>query len=695
MRAERADRSVPPMRRTLLAALTALLLAPASAGALPARGTIGFGGMAGVAPEMPRAEAESRWGRPDSCNENSASTVCSWKVGRSTARIVFDANARVERAIVEGPARGRIGKLGAYRTAEGIGLGTGVDRMLHAYPRDPFGAVNGGLVALIRRNPAQTVFMAFSASPSRKGRVSRISVGSNDPIGASRTFKPAAADAMAAAGPLRMSLQYDVGVTVVQPNPDCSTPTTAISTLEANFRSPRSRGYRVAAGLVRGQRRAADVRNRLDRVSFGAFERVGRIGVGVGIAGDVRMRASGLCADHGGELDMSDCRNHPRRLVFRPLESFVRGTGRRYAYVTTSLLQSSEGGFENAFAEGCGDVLMRLVVRPLSFVVPARPLLSGAGTLRIPAVGNGTEVVIDDDSGRRTTTTQQAFLIVTRGRAGAAQSSLPACEPAKNGFLDGPRVDDPEQRQGSRALYATHRLQVRAFPDIDVPDDPDGTQYETLGESVRLAPVPGVVGPLAFVGDAPGPTGLPVLWTVTRGLFGEPEEPYCTGSETIPVTLRKPSPTSVGAARLLVDRTGAWPRVQLAIAGRPSDDLRPVSVRIRRGASGRPRTLFALPLANVSSDTARYRFTRRFAGMTVRSGPRDASMSNRGLVVVDVSVPKLRDDRRLRRDFTLEVVREGRTLLRVRAVLACRGIGSLEPAQLCTTPLWRVTRPRR
>ena len=681
------------MRRPVLAAaLAALLLTPAAADALPAKGTISFGGVAGVAPGMERAQAEARWGAPGSCSSLSGSTVCTWPAGRSLARVVFDAGARVERVILQGPKRGAAGVLAAYRTTQGIGLGTVVDRLVNTYPRDRLGALSGGLVALSRLNRDQSAAMVFTASPARGGRVSRVAVGSNDPLGASRSFRPASVEALAAAGALRARLEYDLKVDVALPSPDCRPPTTGLSHLTAHFRSPRA--YRMVAALKRGNRRAADVRNRLDSVSFGQFERVGRIGSGIGVQGLVGMSATGLCQDGGGR-DMSDCGTHPRQLYTQPLFSLVRGTSRRYAYVATSLLNSSEGGMDSIFMPDCGDVTMAHATRTLSFVVPVRKLLSGSGTVRVPAVNNGTEVVTDDESGKRTTTFQRAVLVLSRGAASASQSALPPCEPAKNGALVNPRVDDPEQRPGSRALYATHRLQVRAHAEVNAMDDPDGSQYDKLTGSEHIPPGPGVLGRLAFVGETPGPVALPIRWTVTRGLFGEEKRPHCTGSETLPVTLRKPTPTSLSAQPLLVDQTGDWPRVEIPIAGRPSDDLRPVSVRARRGARGRPRTLFTLPLADVSSDTADFRFSRRFAGMTITSGPRDASTSSRGLVVVDVSVPKLRNGRRLRRDFTLEVVREGRVLLRVRAVLACRGVGTRDPFQACRAPVWRVSRPAR
>ena len=74
--------------------------------------------------------------------------------------------------------------------------------------------------------------------------------------------------------------------------------------------------------------------------------------------------------------------------------------------------------------------------------------------------------------------------------------------------------------------------------------------YEVEVGSERLAPGPGVVGRLAFVGEAPGPVAIPALWTVTKAEdLGDVPDPYCTGSENIPVTLRKPTPTSLVAER--------------------------------------------------------------------------------------------------------------------------------------------------
>jgi hypothetical protein len=279
--------------------------------------------------------------------------------------------------------------------------------------------------------------------------------------------------------------------------------------------------------------------------------------------------------------------------------------------------------------------------------------------------------------------------------AGAdAQDTLPPCEPSKNGALIAPEVTDPEQRSGSRALYATHRLRLKLFADNEA-EDPDGTRYQTLPGSERLAPAPGVVGRRAFIGASPGPVGLAVIWTVTRGPFGGPYDPFCTGSETIPVTLRRPTRTSLSAERVLGDYTGDTPRVKLAIGGRASDDLRPVTVRMRRGARGGTRELFTLPLAHVTAGSERYRFRERFAGTTIRSARGDARFDGRALVTVGVSVPKVRAGRRLRRSFTLEAVREGDVLMRVRAVIACRGIFArgIPPFQVCDAPVWRVTRP--
>ena len=254
---------------------------------------------------------------------------------------------------------------------------------------------------------------------------------------------------------------------------------------------------------------------------------------------------------------------------------------------------------------------------------------------------------------------------------------------------------DPEVRPSSHALYATHRLQADLGA-IDEAQDPDGTRYDILPDSEQLAPGPGVVGKRAYLGETPGPIDLTATWTVTKGPFGYEKEPYCTGSEHIQATLRKPSPTSLGVLRLVSDLTGDTPRVKVAIASRPSDDLRPLTVRMRRGARGPGRELFTMELANVSARAGGYRFSKRYAGVTVRSAKGYAPVDGRALATVGVWMPRLRDGRGATRSFTLELTREGEVLLRIRAVIACQGVrvGPPPALQSCSAPLWRETRPK-
>jgi hypothetical protein len=289
-----------------------------------------------------------------------------------------------------------------------------------------------------------------------------------------------------------------------------------------------------------------------------------------------------------------------------------------------------------------------------------------------------------------------ACLVLLRPGAGDAQSSLPPCEPSKNGRLVKSELTDPEPLHGSHALYATHRLQADLGA-INEAQDPDFTRYEVLPDSEQLAPGPGVVGKRAYVGEAPGLVNLAALWTVTRGPFGYEKEPYCTGSGSIAATLRKPSPTSLAVQRRVTDLSGDEPRVKIAIAGRPSDDLRPVTVRMRRGARGAARELFTIPLADVSAHASPFRFRKRFAGVTVRTAAGDARFDALAVAVLSVWMPKVRDGHHVTRSFTVEVVREGRVLVRVRAVIACHGrhlVGIPSAFQECSAPTWRVTRPR-
>jgi len=280
------------------------------------------------------------------------------------------------------------------------------------------------------------------------------------------------------------------------------------------------------------------------------------------------------------------------------------------------------------------------------------------------------------------------------GTAGA-QSPLPRCDAQHNGQLINPELTDPEQRVGSKALYATHRIRAKLFADARI-DEAFGVTFETDPGSERLAPGPGVVGPLGFVSNTPGPVQIPTTWTVTRAeSFGDDPEPWCMGSESIAATLRKPSATSLLARQNVTDVTGADPRVTILIGGRPDDDLRPMTVRMRRGARGRAREIFTLELANVTPRAGGYRFRKRFAGVTVRSSATQAFREGRGLVTLGVTLPRARNGRTLRRDFTVELVRAGRVLMRVRQAISCHGrIVGIPPAmQECRSRAWRVTRP--
>jgi hypothetical protein len=286
-------------------------------------------------------------------------------------------------------------------------------------------------------------------------------------------------------------------------------------------------------------------------------------------------------------------------------------------------------------------------------------------------------------------------LLVLSGTSGSgAQSGLPPCEPSTNGQLSNPELIDPEQHVSSRALYATHRLQAKLSAVNDA-EDPDLTRYDILPDSEQLAPGPGVVGRRAYIGEAAGPVDLTATWTVRRGPFGYEKEPYCTGSEQIHATLRKPSPTTLGVLRLVTDLAGDTARVKVAIASRPSDHLRPLTVRMRRGARGTARELFTMELANVSARAGGYRFSKRYTGVTVRSAKGYAPVDGRALATVGVWMPRLRDGHGATRSFTLELTREGEVLLRIRAVIACQGmrVGPPPALQSCSAPLWRVTRP--
>jgi hypothetical protein len=277
----------------------------------------------------------------------------------------------------------------------------------------------------------------------------------------------------------------------------------------------------------------------------------------------------------------------------------------------------------------------------------------------------------------------------------SAQAPLPPCDAAHNGKLSNPQLADVEQRSGSKRLYATHLVRAKLFADARV-DEPFGVQYDTDPGSERLAPGPGVVAPLGFLSNTPGPVQIPVIWTVTRAeSFGDDPEPFCQGSESIAATLRKPARTSLVARESITDLSGAEPRVKIVIGGYPRDDLRPVTVRMRRGTHGRTRDLFTVQLANVTPRAGGFRFKKRAAGVTVRSSATQAFREGRGLVTVGVSMPRVRDGGRVSRNFTVELVREGRVLMRVHDAITCRGriVGPPPAMQLCDSRGFRVTRP--
>src|SRR5215207_4431186 len=276
-----------------------------------------------------------------------------------------------------------------------------------------------------------------------------------------------------------------------------------------------------------------------------------------------------------------------------------------------------------------------------------------------------------------------------------AQSPLPPCDAAHNGKLVKPQLSDPEQRVGSTALYATHRIGAKLFADARL-DEPFGVTYETDPGSERLGAGPGVVSPLGFVSNTPGAVQIPAIWTVTRAeSFGDDPQPYCEGSESIAATLLKPARTSLFARQNVSDLSGAEPRVKILIAGRPNDDLRPVTVRMRRSTRGRARELFTLQLANVTPRAGGFRFRKRLAGVTVQTSATKLYIEGRGLVTLGVSMPRARNGQTLRRNFTVELVREGRVLMRVHAAISCHGhiVGPPPAMQECHSRAWRISRP--
>lgn len=288
------------------------------------------------------------------------------------------------------------------------------------------------------------------------------------------------------------------------------------------------------------------------------------------------------------------------------------------------------------------------------------------------------------------------------GIAESAAAQLPACSPSRNGRLAQAEVAD-QQPGGRHPLYATHRLGFDLTVDGDEVEEPDGYRYGVIDSGAVALAGPGVVAPNAFIGGAAGVASPLAFWTVYRSRIDQVGTPFCTGSQPVPVTLLAPKRTGLRAKRLLVDRTGSSPRFVVNVGGR-GQDLSPLTVRIRRGRRGRRRTLFTVPLADAAaagsgesstSGLRRFRFSKRFDRMRISSNLRNAAQEASGIVTVGVKLPKARHRRRLSRHFTLELARGSRTLLRLRAVIRCRGFGRIQATQTCRTPVYRVSRPSR
>ena len=287
-----------------------------------------------------------------------------------------------------------------------------------------------------------------------------------------------------------------------------------------------------------------------------------------------------------------------------------------------------------------------------------------------------------------------AVLLAALAAAAPARAQLPPCEPARAGSLVVEGVQDAEQPPGSAALYATHRLDLRLGVDGHS-EDPDGTRYGPDVNTLALAPGPGVVGDSAWVGETPGAHAIPVGWTVVRSPIFEPVTPYCAAAGSVPVTLLAPGPTRFSARTLTNGLAAADARLKVLVALGGAEDLSPLDIAIRPGASG-PRTALSTVFLDGISSGARDpawpdRFTRRFRRMTIAAGPRDARFDTRGLLTIAVRMPKVRTGRSLTRDFTLELGRGGTTLFSVRAAFRCRGLGSTA-LQVCDATRFRVDR---
>ncbi len=274
----------------------------------------------------------------------------------------------------------------------------------------------------------------------------------------------------------------------------------------------------------------------------------------------------------------------------------------------------------------------------------------------------------------------------------AQAQSLPPCTPSQGGRLQSVDIEDTAAHSTTR-FYATHRLRLKLFASNESPDEPDGTRYQVEGGTERLASAPGVAGPTTYVPPAAGARTLLVNWTVTKSKPFEGEQRFCTGTGSFPLTVRGASRTRFKVTRHLTDYQSSAQRITVSIARGTGDNLNPLDVRMRRGRGGRRRKLFTLPLADAADETIkRFSYRRRFAGVGVIAQRRNALFEARGLVTLGVKMPRVRAGRRVRRSFTLELARDGRRLLAIRAVISCRGLGRAPALQVCSTPVFKVRR---
>jgi hypothetical protein len=200
--------------------------------------------------------------------------------------------------------------------------------------------------------------------------------------------------------------------------------------------------------------------------------------------------------------------------------------------------------------------------------------------------------------------------------AGGAQSPLPPCDAAHNGKLIRPELIVPQQRVGSKVLYATHRIRAKLCADA-------------VDEAVRreLQPTPAASGSLrgpgrrslGFVSNTPGPIRFHDLDRDGRSRSATTRSPTAGSEASRP---RCGSPPRRACTRLSeADLSGADPRVSPDLR-RPNADLRPVTgCAVARAARASWSTV---GLADGGPAPGGYPFRKRFAGVTVRRQPRSS-----------------------------------------------------------------------